>query len=76
MKTVVLFLLIFSASAAKSQTLKELLYNNKLKKDSSGVIRKTDDLKSKIDTSQKNQSWKSKSLRVQPLQIPIKERRI
>jgi len=53
MKKIILFLLIFSAATAKAQTLKDLLYDNKLKKDSSGVIRKTDDLKSKIDTAQK-----------------------
>jgi hypothetical protein len=37
----------------KKQSLKDLLYSGKLKKDSSGVIRSTDDLSSKIDTSTK-----------------------
>ncbi len=53
MKTAFLFILILSAVTAKGQTLKELLYRGKLKKDSSGIIRSTDDLKSKIDTSEK-----------------------
>jgi len=39
--------------AQQKQSLKDLLYSGKLKKDSSGVIRSTDDLSSKIDTSTK-----------------------
>jgi hypothetical protein len=50
-----LFTLIgaLSAQAQEKQSLKDLLYGGKLKKDSSGVIRSTDDLSSKIDTSTK-----------------------
>ena len=50
MKKAVLFLLLVYSFSAKAQTLKELLYSGKLKKDSGIVIRSTDDLKSKIDT--------------------------
>ncbi|MFN2458557.1 MAG: hypothetical protein ABR502_10175 [Chitinophagaceae bacterium] len=53
MKKAILFVLILSATTANGQKLKDLLYGGKLKKDSSGVIRRTDDLSSKIDTSQK-----------------------
>lgn len=35
----------------KAQSLKELLYSGKLKSDTGSVVRKTDDLTSKIDTS-------------------------
>lgn len=41
------------AVSANTQTLKELLYSGKLKTDSGTVIRKEDDLSSKIDTSTK-----------------------
>ncbi|MGN6165064.1 MAG: hypothetical protein ACTHOF_11055 [Flavisolibacter sp.] len=53
MKKAVLFLLLAYSFSAKAQTLKELLYSGKLKKDSGVVIRSTDDLKSKIDTATK-----------------------
>src|SRR5438874_6982546 len=56
MKTLVLVLLIFGAftvQAQQKQSLKDLLYSGKLKKDSTGVIRSTDDLSAKIDTSTK-----------------------
>src|SRR5437763_1215247 len=56
MKTLVLALLIFGAftvQAQQKQSLKDLLYSGKLKKDSSGVIRSTDDLSAKIDTTTK-----------------------
>jgi hypothetical protein len=42
-----------SAKAQEKQKLKDLLYSGKLKKDSTGVIRSTDDLSSKIDTTTK-----------------------
>src|SRR4051794_37821770 len=42
-----------TAEAQQKQSLKDLLYSGKLKRDSSGVIRSTDDLSSKIDTSTK-----------------------
>ncbi|MGZ8545284.1 MAG: hypothetical protein ACXWV0_08300 [Flavisolibacter sp.] len=51
MKKFFILLLIGSGFSADAQTLKELLYSGKLKKDSSAVIRKTDDLSTKIDTS-------------------------
>src|SRR5579885_1837604 len=45
-----------SANAQEKPKLKDLLYSGKLKKDSSGVIRSTDDLSSKIDTTTKKDS--------------------
>jgi hypothetical protein len=55
MKKALLFILFALAVATQSQaqTLKELLYGGKLKMDSNSVIRKTDDLSTKIDTAQK-----------------------
>lgn len=55
MKKGILLLLIISAvtANAQAQSLKDLLYGGKLKKDSNTVIRKGDDLSSKIDTSTK-----------------------
>ena len=42
-----------TANAQEKPKLKDLLYSGKLKKDSSGVIRSTDDLSAKIDTTTK-----------------------
>lgn len=53
MKKAVLFLFIAFAATAHSQNLNDLLFSGKLKSDSGSVVRKTDDLKSKIDTSAK-----------------------
>jgi hypothetical protein len=55
MKKGILFLLFAGvvAANAQGQSLKDLLYSGKLKKDSNTVIRKGDDLSSKIDTSTK-----------------------
>ena len=53
MKKLFVLFLLASGFTADAQTLKELLYSGKLKKDSSAVIRKTDDLSTKIDTSTK-----------------------
>lgn len=48
-----LFISAFVANAQQKQSLKDLLYGGKLKPDSSGVIRKSDDLSTKIDTTTK-----------------------
>ena len=56
MKKIILFLLLVSSYAVNAQSLKDLLYSGKLKKHSSGVIRKTDDLSTKIDTVQKKEA--------------------
>jgi hypothetical protein len=55
MKKGILFLIIAAAvtANAQAQSLKDLLYSGKLKLDSTSVIRKGDDLRSKIDTSTK-----------------------
>jgi len=53
MKKGILFLLLTSSVIANAQTLKEALYGGKLKTDSGTVIRKGEDLGSKIDTSKK-----------------------
>lgn len=57
MKKSILFLFITAAFAVNAQekkpSLKELLYGGKLKLDSTSVIRKSDDLSTKIDTSTK-----------------------
>ncbi len=52
-KGILLLLIISIVTTAKAQSLKDLLYSGKLKMDSNSVIRKGDDLSTKIDTSQK-----------------------
>jgi len=56
MKKAILFLLVIVTVTAKAQSLKDLLYSGKLKNDSNTVIRKTDDLSTKIDTARKKQA--------------------
>jgi hypothetical protein len=59
MKCLTLMLFLFGAVAAQAQNkplLKDLLYGGKLKKDSSGIIRSTDDLSTKIDTTTKKEA--------------------
>lgn len=53
MKKAILFLLLAGTFSAKAQSLKDLLYGGKLKSDSNTVIRKSDDLSTKIDTTTK-----------------------
>lgn len=55
MKKAILFLLVISSITfnVNGQKLKDLLYGGKLKNDSGTVIRKTDDLSTKIDTATK-----------------------
>ena len=55
MKKLIVLLFLAATFTSDAQTLKELLYSGKLKKDSSAVIRKTDDLSTKIDTVQKKE---------------------
>lgn len=52
-KGILLLVLVVSAATLQAQSLKDLLYGGKLKSDSGSVVRKTDDLKSKMDTGQK-----------------------
>lgn len=60
MKKLLLFaLMVVAVAAVKAQEkpkLKDLLFGGKLKLDSSGVIRSTDDLSSKIDTTTKKET--------------------
>jgi hypothetical protein len=61
MKHVILVLFFIGAAFTvqaqeKKQSLKDLLFSGKLKKDSTGVIRNTDDLSQKIDTSTKKET--------------------
>ena len=51
MKKIIFLVILMSSVAANAQSLKDLLYSGKLKTDSGTVIRKGDDLTSKIDTS-------------------------
>lgn len=53
MKKLVFFLLLLTTATAQAQSLKDALYGGKLKTDSGSVLRKGDDLSSKIDTSRK-----------------------
>ena len=60
MKYVILIFLIGGALTVQAQekkpSLKDLLFSGKLKKDSTGVIRSTDDLSQKIDTTTKKET--------------------
>ena len=51
MKKALLFLLLISSVFAQAQTLKDALFSGKLKNDPGTVIRKGDDLSTKIDTT-------------------------
>jgi len=55
MKKAILVLLLVAAGATtvQAQKLKDLLYGGKLRSDSNSVVRKSDDLSTKIDTAQK-----------------------
>ena len=53
MKKGILLLLIVTTVTANAQSLKDALYGGKLKTDTGSVLRKGDDLSSKIDTSRK-----------------------
>src|SRR5688572_4851176 len=53
MKKVIFLILLISSGIVNAQSLKDALYGGKLKTDSGTLIRKGDDLKSKIDTSSK-----------------------
>lgn len=53
MKYTFLLAILVTAATVQGQKLKDLLYSGKLKNDSGTVIRKTDDLSTKIDTSEK-----------------------
>src|SRR5215470_17131780 len=60
MKKMILLIFViggaFAVQAQEKQSLKNLLFSGKLKKDSTGVIRSTDDLSTKIDTGSKKET--------------------
>lgn len=51
MKPVLVLALLVAASSVKAQSLKETLFSGKLKSDTGSVVRKSDDLSTKIDTA-------------------------
>jgi hypothetical protein len=53
MKATILLAILVCAISAQGQSLKDMLYSGKLKTDSGTVIRKGEDLSSKIDTTAK-----------------------
>ncbi len=53
MKKIIFLSLLVISITADAQSLKDLLYNGKLKSDSNTVVKKTDDLSTKIDTTTK-----------------------
>lgn len=62
MKKAILFLiLIVSVTANAQQSLKDLLFKGKLKNDSGTVVRKSDDLSTKIDTTTKKPAQSEKT---------------
>jgi len=63
MKKGILILLLAASFSADAQSIKDLLYSGKLKTDSNTVVRKSDDLSTKIDTTAK----KPKAEKVPPI---------
>ena len=55
MKKAILFLVVITAVNVNAQSLKDALYGGKLKTDSNTVLRKGDDLSTKIDTNRKKE---------------------
>ena len=53
MKKAILFLFVISTITSNAQSLKDALYGGKLKTDSNTVLRKGEDLSTKIDSSRK-----------------------
>lgn len=53
MKKAIFFLLVITSVSSNAQSLKDALFGGKLKSDSNTVVKKTDDLSTKIDTSKK-----------------------
>lgn len=51
MKPVLVLALLVAATSTKAQSLKETLFSGKLKSDTGSVVRKGDDLSTKIDTT-------------------------
>lgn len=75
MKKGILALLVVSSlavSAQQKQSLKDLLYSGKLKSDSGTVIRKGDDLSSKIDTTTKKAAKPQKQAGIVVANNPMK----
>lgn len=66
-KWMLLLLVACTASIAQAQSLKDMLYSGKLKKDSNVVIRKGEDLSSKIDTSTKK--LETEVVKITPVQV-------
>lgn len=60
MKKGIFILLLTISFGANAQSLKDLLYSGKLKNDSNSVVKKTDDLSTKIDTTRKVEAEKPK----------------
>lgn len=73
MKKGIILLLIISTVTANAQSLKDALYGGKLKTDTGSVLRKGEDLSSKIDTSRKKPVDAEKNkLSVVKMDSPIK----
>jgi hypothetical protein len=62
MKNAILFFLLLNAAAAKGQSLKDALFSGRLKSDTGSLVRKTDDLSTKIDSNLKK-----------PAEVPVKK---
>jgi hypothetical protein len=68
-----IIILLATTVAARSQSLKDLLYSGKLKNDSGSVVRKGEDLSSKIDTSTKKPApvETAKTSSTQPMTLAV-----
>lgn len=70
MKKALLLILLISTFRANSQKLKDLLYSGKMRTDSNTVVRKSDDLSTKIDTATKKPAEAEKPQPVVSQNIP------
>ena len=64
MKKTILFLFVISTITSNAQSLKDALYGGKLKTDSNTVLRKGDDLSTKIDSNRKKPVETEKNMSV------------
>ncbi len=61
-KTILFLLVVLTTTIINAQSLKEALYGGKLKTDTGSVLRKGDDLSSKIDSSRKKEVTPEKKM--------------
>jgi hypothetical protein len=72
MKKWIFLVSIIAGTTAQGQSLKDLLFSGKLKSDSNTVVKRTDDLSTKIDTTQKKAEPEKPKATAQPAEATKK----